>query len=169
MNVNSKIYNALLFNIAWLLCVKFGDAVAVITCIVVLVLHFRFITTNSKESLMLIQVLVLGVFVDGLLIATGVLIDDAGSLTLQLFAPIWMMALWLLFATTLNHCFVWLQSRLLTASLLGAVAGPLSYWVGTNLSSLNLAMPLIQSLFIVGLIWALVFPLCLLLAKRYNP
>ena len=168
MSINSKFFNALLFNLAWFLCVSFGNAVAVLTCVVVLFLHFRYISKDIKELLMLVQVVMIGVLVDGLLITSGVLINADDSLLSELIAQIWMIALWLLFATTLNHCFVWLQSRLLTAALLGAIAGPFSYWVGTNLSSLSFALPLMNSLLIVGLVWALVFPLCLLLAKRYN-
>ena len=168
MSINSQFFNALFFNIAWFLCVSFGNAVAVLTCIVVLYLHFRFVSDDMKELLLITKVFVLGVFVDALLITMGVLINTDNSLLSDWIAPIWMMALWLLFATTLNHCFVWLQSRLLTAALLGAIAGPFSYWVGTNLSSLSLALPLSYALLVVGLVWALVFPVCLLLAKSYN-
>ncbi|MDG2036369.1 MAG: DUF2878 domain-containing protein [Pseudomonadales bacterium] len=158
----SNLYNALLFNVAWLLCVKFGDAVAVLTCITVLVLHFCYITDNKKEWMLLCQVLLLGILIDSLLIALDVLVSVDGSLL----PPLWLSALWLLFASTLNHCFSWLQGRWFLAVLLGATAGPFSYWAGTNLSDVSLGLPLTHSLLAIALCWSVVFPVCLLLAKR---
>lgn len=181
MDLTRKVLNAILFNITWLLCVNFGDTVAVITCIIVLAVHFCYISKNRKEIFLLLQVLLLGVVVDSLLIASGVLIADAHTML----APIWMAALWLLFATTLNHCCAWLQPIAVTHSknndktkpdymawllvaFVGAVAGPLSYWAGTNFSAMSLALPLVNSLLVISLVWALILPLCLRLAQRHN-
>ena len=45
-------------------------------------------------------------------------------------APYWIVALWMLFATTLNVTFRWLQPRPALAAALGAVFGPVSYIAG---------------------------------------
>lgn len=46
--------------------------------------------------------------------------------------PLWLMLLWALLATTLRHCLAWTARPWWLASLLGGVAGPLSYYAGGN-------------------------------------
>ena len=54
---------------------------------------------------------------------------SAGSLPI---APFWMLALWIAFATTLNHSMRWLMHRPVVAAIGGAVFGPLAYLAGRN-------------------------------------
>ncbi len=74
------------------------------------------------------------------------------------------LALWLLFATTLNSSLGWLQRRLRLASLLGAISGPLCYRAGEALGALQLGSPVVYAATAVE--WALMMPLGLLLARR---
>ncbi len=41
----------------------------------------------------------------------------------------WLLGLWLLFATTVNHSLAWMFARPWLAAALGAVFGPLTYWL----------------------------------------
>ena len=41
MGININIYNAVLFYLAWLLCVTGGNYFAIVTCIVALAIHLR--------------------------------------------------------------------------------------------------------------------------------
>lgn len=164
MGININIYNAMLFHFAWLLCVIGGDTVAIVTSFIVLAIHLRYVSGNLRELTLLLQVMLLGLVVDSLFIIAGVL---TGAELLFL-PPLWLIALWLVFATTLNHCLRWFQQHLPLAILVGAVAGPLSYWAGTRMSDFALGSPTVRSIIIVSLVWALIFPLCLMLAKRYE-
>ena len=50
-------------------------------------------------------------------------------------APHWIVAMWVLFASTLNVSLRWLRGRWALATLLGAVAGPLAYYGGAGLGA----------------------------------
>ena len=54
-----------------------------------------------------------------------------------------MLALWVAFATTLNHSLRWLMRRPIVAALAGAVFGPVAYLAGEKLGALSLPAPAI--------------------------
>jgi hypothetical protein len=81
--------------------------------------------------------------------------------------PLWMVALWMLFATTANLSLRWLRQRTALAVLLGAAGGPLAYWGGVKLGALQLTDPVI-SLAAIGAGWAILLPLLLRLALHYD-
>lgn len=51
--------------------------------------------------------------------------------------PLWLMALWLSFATTIRHSLGWLTGRPVLQVLLGLVGGPLAYLGGESLGALT--------------------------------
>jgi hypothetical protein len=57
------------------------------------------------------------------------------------FAPLWILALWVLFGTTLDVSLRWLRGKWWLAALLGAVSGPLAYLGGARLGALQLLQP----------------------------
>ncbi len=72
-------------------------------------------------------------------------------------SPLWMVALWMVFAATLRSSLGWLLGRPWLAALLGGVGGPLSYLAGARLGAINLRG--LWVLAVVGAVWALVTPL----------
>jgi hypothetical protein len=97
----------------------------------------------------------------GLAAGIGLLVDSTLAITGQVhfaaawpegFAPYWMLSLWIVFATTLNHSLRWLMSRPVAAALAGAVGGPLAYLAGAKLGALTMATPAITLPFI-ALLW----------------
>ena len=52
--------------------------------------------------------------------------------------PVWILALWCAFASTLNVSLVWLQGRYLMAILLGAIAGPIAYLGAERIGAVTL-------------------------------
>ena len=74
-------------------------------------------------------------------------------------APLWLLGLWLVFATTLGSSLSWLSSRPRLAAVLGASFGPVSYYAGFNLGALQLGAPHLRSLFIIAIVWSLLLPL----------
>jgi 1-acyl-sn-glycerol-3-phosphate acyltransferase len=79
----------------------------------------------------------LGLLVDSALVAIGAV--GFRATTVPLLPPAWMIALWAGFAVTLETTMRAATSTLLRASLLGLLAGPLSYVAGQRLGSLTLA------------------------------
>jgi hypothetical protein len=82
-------------------------------------------------------------------------------------APPWILAMWALFATTLNVTLRWLRGRWLLAALLGAVAGPCSYLAGVRLGAARLVEPGL-ALSALAVEWALMLPALLALAARFD-
>jgi hypothetical protein len=80
--------------------------------------------------------------------------------------PLWMIALWLAFASTLNVSMRWLQCKPLLAAVLGAIFGPLAYLGAAQLGAVNLPSP--YSLAWVALEWAIAMPLLLWVRDTFN-
>jgi len=82
-------------------------------------------------------------------------------------APGWILALWALFATTLNASLRWLKGRPVLAVSLGAVVGPLSYVAGVKLGAVALVEPASGYAALV-VEWAVAMPVLMALADRFN-
>jgi hypothetical protein len=82
-------------------------------------------------------------------------------------APLWLMALWGLFAAQLNTTYRWLKHRVMISVLLGAFAGPLSFRAGAALGALRFVkvMPATVSL---AMGWAILLPTVILLSRRWD-
>jgi hypothetical protein len=75
-------------------------------------------------------------------------------------APLWIIALWLAFATTFNVSLRWLRPRPVLSALLGLIGGPLAWWGGARLGALEL-VDRDFALVMIGLGWAALMPLLL--------
>ena len=81
--------------------------------------------------------------------------------------PLWILAMWVLFATTLRSSLRWLQGRPALAALFGAVGGPLSYAAAARMGACRFEQPVVSAL-AVGAAWAVITPLLLGLARRLD-
>ncbi len=108
----------------------------------------------------------IGLCSDSILVAAGWLTYANGTIVAGL-APYWIVAMWMLFATTLNVSFRWLQSRLILAAAIGAISGPASYYAGSKIGAVELTefVPAVVGL---GVAWMLLFPVFLMLAKSLD-
>ena len=159
--MKTKIYNALSFNVAWLVCVLYGSLAAVIATIIVIAIHMFFVSKNPLELALIAVVILLGIAVDSVFIRSGLLISPDGGL----WPPLWLVCLWGLFSTMLDHSLKWFQSHLAMAAVAGGVSGSLSYLGGTRLSDFTLREPQFLTLGIMFIVWGCVFPICLKLAS----
>ena len=75
--------------------------------------------------------------------------------------------MWMLFATTLNVSLGWLKSRRYLAMAFGFFGGPLSYYTGAKLGGVVLVDRL-PALAALAIGWAVLMPLLLALADRYD-
>ena len=133
-------------------------------------LHLARARRWQAELRLILAAAALGLVVDSLLLATGWLRYPSGLwiagpyLTL---APYWIVAMWALFATTLNLSLCWLRGRPLLALVLGAVGGPLSYLAGEKLGGIELIEPY-PALAALAVAWAIAMPLLMRLAARFD-
>jgi len=82
------------------------------------------------------------------------------------FAPVWITMLWMGLALSMSRCLGWLRGRYLLAALLGALASPLSYYMGCSLGAGELGEPVRASLLVLAAGWAVMLPLSAWMASR---
>ena len=163
------VLNIALFQLGWW-CAVLGAArqhVLFGPCVIALVLLIYIVPSRRRtRALALVLVaLALGAACEVGLRAMGMTAFSTGPWSIA-GVPLWMIALWGLFATTLTSSLRWLQGRWLLGSLFGAVGGSLSYVAGARLGALDL--PASASLWVIALLWALALPLLSALARRWE-
>jgi hypothetical protein len=70
---------------------------------------------------------------------------------------------------TFMHALSWLRRYLWLAAVFAGVFGPLSYWLGDELSTADVGAPVILSLTIMAVGWAVLFPAGMYLTSRFKP
>lgn len=77
-----------------------------------------------------------GAIVDSVLGYLGILLFR-DSLIASWLCPPWLIALWLIFATTFQSSLSWLAGRYWIAAVSGGIFGPVSYYAGQALGALT--------------------------------
>jgi len=127
--------------------------------------HLALVARDPARSLRLLApALLLGVLVDGALLAAGATLFPQAQ-RLGPLPPAWMLALWPLFAMLLEGPLAWLAGRRGLQVLFGAVGGPLAYLGGEALGALALGEPRARALGLVALAWGAGFPLLMAAAR----
>ena len=164
------IANIVLFQIGWFGCVL-GAAnglpwVGSVLALIIAGLHLRLAQRPRVELKLLLIAVMIGYAWDSAIASVGLITFTGGGLA-QGLAPLWMAALWLVFATTLNVSMRWLRGRWLLAALFGAVGGPLAYYGGVQLGALSFPdLPLGLATQTVG--WAVLMVLMLRLSVYFD-
>ena len=157
----SLITNLLLFQLGWFACVLGGayDHVLVgsMIALAVIAYHFYRATDAAQELRLLILALIIGLVFESIVSSQGLARYNHGQ-AFDLIAPLWIILMWPLFATTLNLSMRWLKglSPLLIA-LIGALFAPLAYYAGNRLGAVeydNFTL----SMGIIAIAWAILLP-----------
>lgn len=159
--------NILAFKIGWVSSVV-GVAIDIpmlgpATILLAIAIHLLVVNRPVSEFVLIIATGVIGAVVDSIMISAGWLSYPSGTL-LTGFSPYWIVAMWMLFATTFNVSFRWLQSKMFLAVLLGALSGPLSYYFGAKFGAVTLN-DFTSSMIALAIGWGALIPALLLLAK----
>lgn len=162
--------NVVLFQIGWFACVL-GAAqgqpwIGTVAAAVIVAWHVLRAAQPQQEFNLIVSVVILGALWDSALVMLGWISYTSGTLIAGA-APHWILALWALFATSLNVSMRWLKQRLLWAAVLGAISGPLSYWAAARLGAAQFVEPL-QILVALAVGWAFIMPALMLLSRCYN-
>jgi len=165
-----QLINYVSFQAGWLACVlsaAYGRPLIGLMIVVLLTaLHLGLALRRRIEARMLLICAAAGAVFDSLLLATGWVSYPNGE-WLPGLAPYWIVAIWILFGTTLNLSMAWLKGRFYLAVLMGAAGGPLSYIGGQQLGAIQLENEP-AALIALGVAWAVLMPALSLLAERMN-
>ena len=168
--MTNVIVNAIAFKLGWLAAV-FGAAnelpILVITGVCAAVaIHLWRSAEPLREALLLLMAAVIGLSWDSVMVTAGWLAYPSGTIVAGL-APYWIVALWVLFATTLNVTFRWLRGRLLLAAGMGAVFGPISYVAGAAAGAVDIVNPT-AALLSLSVAWSMLMPGFLFVAEQLD-
>jgi len=159
-----RLLNFLAYQLAWFACVL-GAAhdlawAGVVFALAVTAVHLA-LRRDVSELRLVACAAAIGFLVDSALVRAHFV--EFASASRDGWAPLWMVSLWMAFATTLNHSLRWLTSRPWVAALFGVMGGPLAYIAGAKLGALTLVTPA-SALLVVGGLWACAMLLLSLLA-----
>ncbi len=159
--------NLTLFKIGWVAVVFSAAAgiaeVGVATVALVVMVHLLRAEKATREMRLLMVAALAGLTWESLLVVASVL--DYPTYNANLFAPYWIIAMWVLFATTLNVGMQWLQRNLLLAGVAGAVGGPLSFLAGEKAGAVVIGD---GGLLFIAAGWAVLLPAMAFAATRLN-
>ncbi|MFW2438426.1 MAG: DUF2878 domain-containing protein [Arenicellales bacterium] len=165
------IQNFVLFQLGWFCCVLSGanhlPSLAGIAAVAIIVtIHLLRATNSGNEAMLILMTMIIGTLWDSTLMMAGVFTFSSAPLT-GVLAPLWLIVMWALFATTLNVSLNWLKGRYWLAAILGATGGPLAYFAGHRLGAVAFSDTTIAML-LVAAGWAIIMPVLVALSNRYN-
>jgi hypothetical protein len=132
----------------------------------VIVSHLWRTRDVRAEGLLLISAALIGFAWESALVAAGLIRYETGFLFPGM-APYWIVAMWVLFATTLNVGMRWLRNSVWIAAAAGAAGGPLAFIAGQKMGAVSFDEP-VTSLIVIGIGWAVLLPMLVQLAVRFD-
>jgi hypothetical protein len=166
----NTLFNAVLYQVGWFACVLGAAAGlpwigALVACAIV-GWHLSRAARPARELALVATAVVAGAAFETLLVQAGWVRFDTGVLV-EGTAPYWMVALWAVFATTLNVSLRSLRQRPWLAALLGAAGGPAAYYAGARFGAIDLAA-IGTALTAIALGWTVLTPALMAAARRLD-
>jgi hypothetical protein len=154
----------------WLACVS-GAANGMpwagpLVVLALVAIHLWLSKRPGPELTLVILAVMIGLVADSVLVVTGLVSYPSGT-WIEGLAPYWILAMWAMFATTLNVSMRWLRNRNALAAALGAVFGPLAYLAGQEFGAITFNRPAL-AIAALAVIWAAAMPLLVALARRLD-
>jgi len=160
------IRNLVLFKLGWVACVMLAAAgqpvMAMLVVAAVVMAHLATVPVKSKESMLLVSAALIGMAWESLLVRFGI-VSYPGYTDAAALAPYWIVAMWVLFATTINHGLRWIKRSWIVASAAGLIGGPLAFFSGAQLGAVEFSNTLL-ALVSIGFGWAVLLPTLVLVA-----
>lgn len=150
-------FNVIGFQMVWLACV-WGAArgtwpIGLYAAIAFTVACFWLSAQRRRDALTLLIAMPVGFLMDSILAKSG-LLGFAGAYPSVHWAPLWIMALWLGFAMTLNHSLQPIYQNPRWTFLFGFLGGPLAYAIASlRFDAMHLKTEPLAALLAVALVW----------------
>lgn len=152
-----KLVNFVGFQAGWWGCV-WGSAqgnwwIGPVLVAVAIAVHLALNGNRRGELALMLIAGLLGLALDGLLTAGGLLRfpgyegPNVGPL------PLWMLALWINIAPTLGSALGWMRRRYVLGALFGFLGGPTTYYAGTTFGALMFAPDTYESWGALAITW----------------
>lgn len=166
-----SLLNLLVFQAGWFACIL-GAAynrsfVGPLAAVVLLALDFSFVSDRKRSAALILAVGGIGTAIDTFLGLIKVF-SFKNDLLPTWFCPLWLTALWMIFASTLPVSLKWLTGRPWLSAPLGAIVGPISYYAGAEFGALELSHR-VGNLIILAVLWGLLLPILMWLAVWIGP
>ena len=163
------VINLLLFKLGWAAAVfsaAYGAAwIGALTILAIAGVNLRFADQPSRELRLLLAAAAVGLVWETLLVSQGVLVyAESGTTGI---APYWIVAMWILFATTLNVSMRWMKKNRALPVLFGGIGGPMSFLAGEHFGAVVFPDHMV-AIIVISLGWAALVPLMLWIADMYN-
>ena len=158
-----NVLNFIVFQASWFLLIVFQNQYLYI----VVAFNFIFLVvtrTTINHAFFLLTCAVIGVVIDSALATLGVLIFEPLPSVLPI--PAWLCVIWISFASTIRHSMAYLGKSTIVAAVVGAIAGPISYFAGMRLGAVDFGYSTIIVLAIYAVIWALLLPTMFILSDK---
>jgi len=166
----SPLANAIVFQIGWFASILSAanrmPGIAALAALAVVALHLAMAREPRVEAKLVAAAALIGALWENSLSLAG-WTGFTGGVLIAGTAPLWMVAQWMMFATTLNLSLAWMKNRLALAAALAAVGSPFSYMAGEKLGAIQLP-DRDAAIIALAIGWALLAPLLLWLARRWN-
>jgi hypothetical protein len=170
MSRGGMVLNVLLYQGVWLVAVLGAAAqhysVSLLVAATAILWHLYTARAPRREMALIGIAALMGALFESALLAAGSVQVAPGALVGSVM-PLWMVALWASFATTLNVSLRALRQRYLLCGLLAAVAAPLAYAAGARLGALHWVEGK-HGLLMVAAGWGLLLPLLMKSAQRFD-
>ncbi|MCC5887622.1 MAG: DUF2878 domain-containing protein [Gammaproteobacteria bacterium] len=164
------IFNLVALKAAWFACVLGGAAslpwIGVAAVGGLVALHLWLSPRVQPELHLLAAVGLAGAVWETFLVRTDLLSYPSGMIVSGT-APVWIVALWVGFATCLNVGMRWLKGRYAVAALFGAVGGPMAFYGGSRLGGVTFA-DTGTALLVLAAGWAVLMPTIVRLSERFD-
>jgi hypothetical protein len=164
------VINVAAYYCAWFACVLGAAAqrplIGMVVVAAALLWHLRSAAAPRRELRLIAIAALLGAAFETLLVASG-WVRMSPALLIGSFTPLWMVALWVAFATMLNVALRALRPRYLLSAVLAAIGAPLAYYAGARLGALQWVQE-VPALLLIAVGWAVLTPLLMKSAQRFD-
>jgi hypothetical protein len=161
--------NLLAYQVAWFACILSAAQgmpwVGTALALSVVAGHVSTARSPKTELALIAAAGLIGWTWESILVQTGWIAYPSGNMITG-FAPHWIVALWLVFATTFNVSLKWFKSHLAVVAAFGFIGGPLAFYAGEALGALTLTPTF--GLAAIAVAWGLLMPMLMLLARRLD-
>jgi hypothetical protein len=168
-----KILNYALLQGGWFICVMgvaWGDPwIGPLVIALILGLHFWRNRDRQREILFVALAGALGLMVDSVQKAGGLIEYHHDALGIPWLAPFYIVSLWMLYASTFTSSMEWMRRNYLLALAAGALFGPLSYLAGHRLGAISFVHDQTLTLGILAVVWAIANPVLVFASNRIFP
>ena len=170
MKVLRLVMNVVVYQCAWLACVLSAAAhrpwIGITVAVAAILLHLYVAPAPRRELPLILLAALAGAIFESLLVASG-WVQSSPVLLLGSVLPVWMVALWAAFATTLNVSLRAYRHRYAVGAVIAAVGAPLAYEAGAALGALQWVQAT-PALLLVACGWGVLMPVLMRTAQRFD-